>query len=155
MKKILAVAALALFAVPAFAGQAKQNTGCGLGTVLWQNKADGSVVSQALQATTNNTFGNQTFGITFGTLECSQPGKVAKNEKLNVFVTANIDNLAREVAAGKGETLDAFAELMQVPAAERTAFYRSLRQNFAGVFTSEKVAMADVIDNASAYTTSR
>src|SRR4051812_27189080 len=152
MKKVLAVAALALFAVPAFAGQAKQNTGCGLGTVLWQNKADGSVISQAFQATTNSTFGNQTFGITSGTLECSQPGKVAKNEKLNLFVAANIDTLAREIAAGKGETLDAFAELMQVPQTERTAFYRTLRQNFAGVFTSEKVAMADVIDNAAALT---
>ena len=57
MKKIvLAAFVTLLFSSAAFAASGKQNTGCGLGTVLWNGKADGSIVSQAFQATTNGTF---------------------------------------------------------------------------------------------------
>ncbi|RNC72708.1 MAG: DUF3015 domain-containing protein [Desulfuromonadales bacterium] len=150
MKKIvLAVAALLMAATPVLAaGTARSNTGCGLGTVLWGNKADGSTMSQSLQATTNGTFGNQTFGITTGTSECTQPAKIAENERLINFVRANMDDLAKDIAQGRGESLDTFAELLQVPAEQRPAFNAKLQQNFGRVFTSSKVEMAEVIDNA-------
>ena len=148
MKKLLFVLLLLIVAAPAFAGQAASNTGCGLGTMLWEGNADGSVISQSLQATTNGTFGNQTFGITSGTLECGTPGKVVQNERLNHFVRTNMDNLARDIAQGRGESLDAFAELLQVPAEKRPGFYAALQSNFGAVFTSENVVVAEVIDNA-------
>jgi hypothetical protein len=144
MKKLMLAAALTL--VCSGAAYADSNTGCGLGTVLWAGKAN-SVVSQAFQATTNGTFGNQTFGITTGTLGCSQPGKVVKNEQLNHFVRTNMDNLAKDIAQGRGESLDAFAELLQVPAEKRAAFAAKLQSNFEKVFTSDHVVMAEVIDN--------
>ncbi len=145
---ILAVAITVISTGSAFAASAKANTGCGLGTVLWHGRADSSVISQAFQATTNQTFGNQTFGITSGTLECGEPSKVVQNERLNHFVRANMDNLARDIAQGRGESLDAFAELLQVPAEKRPGFYAALQSNFASVFTSENVVVAEVIDNA-------
>lgn len=149
MKRILFAVALTLVcASAACAGGAKANTGCGLGTVLWQNNADGSILSQTLQATTNGTFGNQTFGITSGTLECSEPTKVVKNEQLNHFVKSNMDNLAKDIAQGRGESLDTFAELLQVPVEKRAAFAAKLQGNFDKVFTSDQVVLADVIDNA-------
>jgi hypothetical protein len=149
MKRILFAVALTLVcASAACAGNAKANTGCGLGTVLWKNKADGSILSQALQATTNGTFGNQTFGITSGTLECSEPSKAVKNEQLNHFVKANMDNLAKDIAQGRGESLDTFAELLQVPAEKRAEFAAKLQVNFDKVFTTDQVVLADVIDNA-------
>jgi hypothetical protein len=154
MKKSVMVAAVALCAVmvlgiayAASAGQARENTGCGLGTMLFQNNADHSTLLQSLQATTNGSFGNQTFGITSGTSECKQPSKFAKNDRLNEFVVANMDNLAKEIAMGKGETLEAFAELLQVPSEKRPEFYRTLQTNFAKIFTSENVQMANVVDN--------
>jgi hypothetical protein len=58
-----------------------------------------------------------------------------------------MDALALEIAQGKGETLDAFAELLQVPAENRAEFAALLQENFDQVFTSEKVVMADVLDN--------
>ena len=137
---------LMLAAGAAFAGQAAKNTGCGLGTVLWGNKADGSVFSQSLQATTNGTFGNQTFGITSGTLDCEQPANVAATERLMEFTVANMDTLARDIARGEGETLETLAELLAVPDANRGEFYASLQGNFNDIFTTGDENAANVLD---------
>ena len=153
MKKGLAVAVvfvLVAFAVSsAFAagGQAHQNTGCGLGDLAWQGKADGSILFQAFQSTTNGTFASQTFGITSGTSDCTQPAKFVKNERLNEFVVANMDNLAKDISRRQGETLEAFADLMQVPAEKRAEFYQKLQTSFAKIFTSKDVVLANVVDN--------
>ncbi len=128
------------------AGQAARNTGCGLGTILWGDKADGSVFSQSLQATTNATFGNQTFGITSGTLGCEQPAKVAANKRLMEFATNNLDNLARDIAMGHGESLDTLDELMAVAPAQRPAFNATLQSHFGEIFTDGDVTSAAVLD---------
>jgi len=149
MKRILLAVTLTLiYATAAMAASARSNTGCGLGTSMWGNKADGSVMSQSLQATTNSLFGNQTFGITTGTLECSQPANVVNNEHLNRFVLSNMDNLARDIAQGRGENLDAFAELLQIPVEKRAEFASKLQGNFEKVFASDNIVLAEVIDNA-------
>jgi len=149
MKKVLLGMVLTLAITgSAFAGQARNNTGCGLGTLLWENKADDSVLLQVLQATTNGTSGNQTFGITSGTSNCQQPSKVVQNEKLINFVQANMDNLAQDIAMGKGESLDTFAEMLGVAPGQSAAFNAKLQANFAKIFTSENVVIAEVIDNA-------
>ncbi|MHB8057606.1 MAG: DUF3015 family protein [Desulfuromonadaceae bacterium] len=149
MKKVLLGMVLTLAITgSAFAGQAQNNTGCGLGTMLWENKADNSVLFQVFQATTNGTSGNQTFGITSGTSNCQQPSKIVQNEKLINFVQANMDNLAQDIAMGKGESLDTFAEMLGVAPGQNAAFNAKLQANFAKVFTSENVVIAEVIDNA-------
>jgi hypothetical protein len=136
-------------------GQARQNVGCGLGTMLFQNNADNSSLLQAFQATTNGTSGNQTFGVTSGTSECQQPTKFVSNERLNEFVVANMDNLAKDIAMGRGETLDAFADLMQVPAEKRPEFYQKLQASFSKIFTSENVVLANVVDNVAAVSSTK
>jgi hypothetical protein len=150
MRKLLPVlAALLLIATPVFAGQAARNTGCGLGTVLWGDKADGNTLSQTMQATTNGTFGNQTFGITSGTLECDQPAKFVQNERLLAFTADNMDLLARDIAAGQGETLDTVAELLEVPVAERPAFATTLQGNFDRIFITGQETAGVVLDRIS------
>jgi hypothetical protein len=146
MKNLLLVALLLAFTAPAFAGQAASNTGCGLGTLLWENGADGSVISQSLQATTNGTFGNQTFGITSGTLGCDQPANLIKNDRLLAFTADNLDLLARDIAAGQGETLDTVAELLDVPVAERPLFATALQVNFAEIFVTGGETAGVVLD---------
>lgn len=131
-------------------GKARANTGCGLGSLLWERNADESVLSQSLQATTNGTSGNQTFGITTGTLDCAKPMNVAANDQLNEFVLANMDSLAKEIARGEGETLEAFAELMGVSVEQRPEFYGKLQDSFSMIFNNEKVTMAAVVDNSAA-----
>jgi hypothetical protein len=149
MKKILIAAMTVVMSSAAFAaGTARNNVGCGLGTMLWENKADNSSLFQAFQATTNGTSGAQTFGISSGTSQCDQPSKFVRNEKLILFVQANMDNLAKDIAMGKGETLDTFGEMLGVAPAQTAAFNAKLQANFGKIFTSEHVVVAEVIDNA-------
>ena len=106
MKQIFGIVALTLiFASTSFAGPAgtaHHNTGCGLGTMLFEGGANDSSLLQAFQATTNGTSGAQTFGISSGTSECDQPKKFVQNERLNEFVYANLDTLAKDIAQGGG-----------------------------------------------------
>jgi hypothetical protein len=147
MKKlIITVVALAL-AAPALAGNGKANTGCGLGTMLFgAAKADNSILLQILAVTTNGTSGSQTFGISSGTSECDQPSSFVRNERVNEFVHANLDNLARDVAQGGGETVSTLAELLEVPAAQRAAFGQKLQSQFTLIFPTPDVQSAHVVD---------
>ncbi|MBF8251188.1 MAG: Protein of unknown function DUF3015, partial [Deltaproteobacteria bacterium] len=98
MKKVLVSALIfgMMSTGVAFArGTSQSNTGCGLGSVLLGEAANDSTALQVLVTTTNGTFANATFGITSGTLDCKQPSKFVKNERLNDFVFANIDALAK------------------------------------------------------------
>ena len=158
MKKLILAAFVVLaMASSAFAaGQARLNTGCGLGTMLFQNNADGSWVLQSFQATTNGTFGNQTFGITSGTSECQQPrAAIANNEELKQFVIANMDSLAKDIAAGQGETLNSFNELLNIPADQRAEFNNDLQTSFSRIFPHQQVVYAEVMDNVAAVTNIR
>ena len=144
MKKILigltAVIALGSFA---FASQNSQ-TGCGLGSVII--KDDSSALMLAIQATTNGTSGNQTFGITSGTSGCKKT-KLVMNERTSEFVAANMDTLAKEIAAGRGESLDTLDELLEVK--NKIAFNTKLQSNYNKIYSSKSVKIANVLDNIS------
>ena len=144
MKKILsAVAILGLVS----SLYANSNTGCGLGSIVIKNQ--NSTVLQALAATTNATSGNQTFGITSGTSNCNKPSNFVSNDKLNQFVNENMDELAMDISAGKGETLSTVAKLMNVE--DTKAFSSKLQSNFTNIYTSENVTSANVIDSIAKY----
>jgi hypothetical protein len=147
MKKLLFRAAAITLVAAGTAFAAGGNVGCGLGTLLFEDAQNKSTVVQILAVTTNGTLGNQTFGISSGTSNCTQPKEFAGNERLNEFVHANMDELARDIAAGRGETLDTVAELMGVPAAERNAFNRNLQAHFTEIFPSPGVEYAQVVDS--------
>ncbi len=145
MKRLLImVAALSLFAA-SYASANQMNTGCGVGTMIFQDTKDQSTLVQVLAMTTNGTFMN-TFGVTTGTSECKQPSKVVQNERLNEFVQANMDELARDISAGKGETLSTVAELMGVPSAQRDGFNKNLQAHFQQIFPAPGVEYAHVVD---------
>ena len=69
-----------------------------------------------------------------------------RNDRLNEFVQANLDDLARDISAGKGETLSTVAELMGVPSAERAAFNANLQAHFHQIFPAPGVEYAHVVD---------
>jgi hypothetical protein len=153
---LVVVAASLMIAGAAFAaGQAQNNTGCGLGTLIFKNSAQDTTLLQIIQLSLND-FGVlilvPTFGITFGTAECRQPKYFASSERANEFVAANMDNLARDIAQGRGESLDAFAELMGVPTEKRPDFYMKLQSNFARIYTSHDVQMSSLMDNIATVT---
>ena len=142
MKKIL-VSALAVVALSTsvMAGVNSQ-TGCGLGAVII--KDDSSALMLALQAITNGTSMNQTFGITSGTLGCKKT-KLVMNERAEEFVASNMDILAKEIALGHGESIDTLAELLNVE--DKATFSASLQSNYNSIYTSKSVEMNDVLDN--------
>jgi len=144
MKKLLlSLAAVATLSVTAFA--ANTQTGCGLGGQVI--KSPNSAVMFALQATTNGTSGNQTFGITSGTSGCTK-AKLVMNERASEFVASNMDILAKEISVGHGESLDTLAELLKVE--DKAMFTASLQANYNKIYSSQSVEMADVLDNISA-----
>ena len=143
MKKIIGlIAAVGLTA----SVYANENTGCGLGSLIIKNQ--NTVVLQVLAATTNAT-GSQTFGITSGTSNCDKPSNFVSNDKLNKFVSENMDELAMDISAGQGETLTTVAKLMNVE--DTKAFSSKLQSNFTNIYTSENVTSANVIDSIAKY----
>ncbi|MCB1197276.1 MAG: DUF3015 family protein [Bdellovibrionota bacterium] len=83
--------------------------GCGLGSMLFQ---DDKQISQILAATTNGTSGNQTFGISTGTSNCTSNGLVKIDKETQAYVEVNYDVLQKDIARGEGETLAGFASLL-------------------------------------------
>ena len=120
MKKILSATALTLALLPAGQALADQDVGCGLGTMLFAGQS--GLAPKVVAATTNGTSGNQTFGIT-------------------------LDNLARDIAKGQGETLATLAEVWGIAAQDQAAFNAAAQQNFAKIFQGNEVTSEQVISN--------
>lgn len=123
----------------------QKNTGCGLGSMVFEGQ--NGLVSQTFAATTNGTFGNQTFGITSGTSNCEQYKNFVYNERLNTFVADNMDNLARDISRGNGEYVNTLAVLMDVSEGQRASFRTLLQSRFGAIYTSDKVTHAEVVQN--------
>ena len=122
----------------ALAGTADTGPGCGLGKVAWQDyKHPKNILPQLLMSTTNNTILPwQAFGITTGTLGCTNDGVVMAEEKVNVFAAITLENLAQEMAQGHGEHLASLATLMGIPAEHRAEFFALTQDKYASLMQS-------------------
>ena len=137
MKKILiAVVALA-FSSTAFAAD-YGSAGCGLGSLAFQ-KND---MTQILAATTNGTFGSQTFGITFGTSNCNAEGMVKLSMARESFIEANYKDLSRDAAAGKGEYVNSLAVLYGYTPQNAWQFSQLLQKNYTTIFAANDAKTA-------------
>lgn len=144
MKKIISLLAFTALSASLYANE---NTGCGLGSLIIKDQ--NSVALQVLAATTNGTSGSQTFGITSGTSNCAKPNNYVSNDKLNKFVSENMDELAMDISSGKGETLETVAKLMNVENTQE--FSAKLQANFSNIYSSQDVTSATVIDSIAKY----
>lgn len=144
MKKIIVSLAAVVALSSSLLATVNNQTGCGLGAVLIKDNS--TAVMLSLQATTNGTFGNQTFGITSGTLGC-QKAQFVMNERAQEFVASNMDQLAKEMAQGHGESIDTLAELLEV--SDKVAFASSLQQNYNTIYAHPNVEMAEVLNTIS------
>jgi hypothetical protein len=147
MKKILVSAAAVLVLATTGFATPNDQTGCGLGSMIIRDNS--SAVMLALQATTNGIFGNQTFGITSGTLGCKKT-QFVMNERAQEFVASNMDQLATEISKGHGESVDTLAELLNVQ--DKAGFASALQANYNKIYTSQNAKMSDVLDNISTTT---
>jgi hypothetical protein len=81
-----------------------------------------------MMATTNGTFGSQTFGICFGPSGCTNDGQVMAARKTDMFVASTFESLSEDLARGQGEHLASLAMMMGVAVEHQPSFF-SLAQD--------------------------
>lgn len=139
MKKLLAMALLASSGLV----MADDDVGCGVGTILFEGKS--GVAIKVLAATTNGTYGNQTFGITTGTLGCKSDGVITSRARLSMFMGTNTERLARDMSVGQGEALNVLADLMGVKEQDKSLFFKTTQQHFSTIFATQHKTAGDVL----------
>ena len=146
MKKYIALSLVALM-MPSLA-LARGNhpmAGCGLGYLLMSNK-DNDKVTQVLGATTNGTFGTQTFGISSGTSGCTEDGAVKMARATEVYTEVNLASLRREIAQGHGEYVDTLASLLGASEANRPALVKYMQSEYASLFPTANTSSAEMLN---------
>ena len=96
---------------------AANNVGCGLGTVVMGGQS--GPAPQVLAVTTNGTSGSE----------------------------GNQARLAREMAAGQGDTVAGLASVLQVADADAAAFSSTLKNNYGKIFVRSDMTGVDVLSN--------
>ncbi len=148
MKSLLLVL-LALTSTSAFAAdpiKGRANTGgygmagCGLGSIVFKENDK----MQILAATTNGTFGSQTFGITFGTSNCEGGGRMVSKEQVQQYIAANQNTLKNDMARGNGEALNGLAELM---GQDSDMFANRMKTNYSKIFANASLTSKQITEN--------
>lgn len=105
--------------------------GCGLGSVVMGKRS-----AQIFAGTTNGTLSNQLFGISFGTLNCTDgpTNEVAMN--MDKFIVANRSALSADIAKGDGETLGALTQVIGC-SVESREMGKLLKSNYNQIFVND------------------
>jgi len=138
---LLAVVSLGVSLASSARAQSKYGTaGCGLGSIVFGAKPG---FIQVLAATTNGSFGTQTFGITSGTSNCvdSAPSTVGTR----TFIQANREALAKDIARGQGETITNLTTLAGCRSPVQVG--QTLQRNFTSIFPTASVSDNRVSEN--------
>jgi len=136
MKKLIAGAILLGASSMAFA-----QPGCGVGAMVF--KGQSGIAPHVLAATTNGIFGNQTFGMTTGTLGCNTNESI---QSMAMYMNNNVDKVARDMSRGSGENLETLAILLGVDEADRGEFYNLLQDNFASSVPTSDTTSDQAVD---------
>ena len=141
MKKILGAVVLTAVMNLATSAHAVDSTGgCGLGSMAWRGQS--GIIPQVLAMTTNE-MASHTIGVTIGTSGCDPNGRITggTGRMMLAFLEDNMEQFAMDAAAGKGETIETLAGIMNV---DSETLGRDLQQNFAYIFDNDNVEVADV-----------
>ncbi len=131
MKFLSAIGTVLLIASQGFAAG---DAGCGLGSLIIK---DNTKLMQLFAVTTNGSFGSQTFGITFGTSNCTAKGIALKEKEQEYYTEVNFETLQKEMAQGQGEHLNAYAVLLGCDAKDLSEV---TQKNFSEIVTKETKA---------------
>ena len=155
MKKVVMLSVAVLFGMQAglaMAANPDTGTGCGLGKLAWGDyKGQKEIAPQVLMATTNGTFGSQTFGISSGTSGCTNDGKIMGDSKTVMFAELNFNDLSQEMAQGQGEHLASLASLMGIPADKQDEFFAMTQERYTSLVKAGEtspVAMVKALNEA-------
>ncbi|HVE14843.1 MAG TPA: DUF3015 family protein [Elusimicrobiota bacterium] len=123
------------------------SAGCGWGTMLFDGK--NKKAHLILAATTNGTFGNQTFGISSETAGCTSDGSWVKaDKKVEAYTAANFQRISTEMAQGGGEYLNGLSALLGAKdAAAQKAFAEKAQKNYEKIIPNEKTDAVAMLNN--------
>lgn len=141
MKKILNTMVVCAAICFASSAQAVDSTGgCGLGSMAWRGQS--GIIPQSLAITTNNWFSN-TIGVTLGTSGCDPNGRITggTGKMTLAFLQDNMEQFAMDAAAGKGETIETLAGILNV---DSDTLGKNIQSNFAYIFPNDDVEVAEV-----------
>ena len=119
-----------LIAFPAYGNKKYGMAGCGLGSMVLGPKG-----SQVFAATTNGTSTSQSWGIISGTSNCTSSVRYAELMKQKEFLAINLTSLQKEMAQGKGETLNAFVEVLGCKNEVKRKVNSVLTKNYSEIFS--------------------
>ena len=120
--------------------------GCGLGKLAWSDyKNQKEIAPQVMMATTNGTFGSNTFGISSGTSGCTNDGTIMGSEKVNMFAAINFENLSQEMAQGQGEHLASLATLMGIPVEHHPEFFAMTQEKYTTLIKTGETSPKAVV----------
>jgi Protein of unknown function (DUF3015) len=120
------------------AGNPDNGPGCGLGKLAWMDYgSQKQIAPQVMMATTNGTFGSQTFGISSGTSGCTNDGVIMKNKHVNMASRA-FESLAQDMAQGQGEHLASLATLLGVPEEAQPEFFALVQEKYTMLVGSDE-----------------
>ncbi|MCC5846087.1 MAG: DUF3015 family protein [Verrucomicrobia bacterium] len=142
MKKTLITLLVAASASVLTAGTVRDNCGCGIGTMALGDET--GLLSHLAATFLNNISGNQTFGISSGTLECEQATAMVSVKEVETFIANNMDHIVIEASMGEGAYLSALADLLQIEEANRGNFFLSMQVNFDRIFPADNLTASHV-----------
>lgn len=135
MRKFLLLTVVAFLMAGTAAMAAETGPGCGPGKVVFNGKK--GILFQNLAWTTNYAFLPwQLFAITLGTSGCNADAVIMRDKEQHVFVASNFDRLSQDMASGRGEYVDAMADLMGCQSSAYPAFAHMAQQTYGKIFTS-------------------
>lgn len=152
MRRIIVTTGLAavclLMLIPLAHAGRYGSAGCGLGALIFDPGKH-----QTFAATSNGLFGNQTFAITSGTSQCGEDGTINKVKQKVSFIESNLPRLTRDMAAGGGEYLSAYADLNGCSADARPAFFALAKARYATIYPSAETTAPELLDRFDAALT--
>ncbi|MBF0299378.1 MAG: DUF3015 family protein [Oligoflexia bacterium] len=113
--------------------------GCGLGSILFGE--DDSKWTQVMAATTNGTFGSNTFGVSSGTSNCDTGATAGTGTKSSlirknteIFIAANQIILMNDASKMGGESIEVLGKILNCDNEGVKELSRSLQKNYNLIF---------------------
>jgi hypothetical protein len=114
---------------------------CGLG---WQVTQKKSFLATSTRSTTN-VFVPPTFGMTSGTIGCSQHSIAKRDESAAIYAVTNYEPLKMELAEGRGEYVEGFARTLGCSDQVVPDFGKAIQGKYKGLNDSTGIELFDEI----------
>ena len=140
--RLMLLSALIFLSISSLSAKNYGRAGCGAGAT--SSGSSGLGIGQTSVATSNGFAYSQLFGISSGTSNCDAGTEVSEyKQRKEKFVAVNYSVLQTEMAAGKGENLNALSQLMGC--SNSTIFGNMTKENYNYFFSDSKSSPKDFI----------